>query len=144
MCGGRRGGNTVYPGYSTEEGERIQGRQWRSSRNQRWKWGICLKPYIKVMKSPLLHIVTGPGIGIGNPLQYSCLENSMDRGAWWVAVHGVSEESDATEQVSRQIMSNVEHLFMCLIVINLWPFNLSSQILFCSLRSSFWKLDFSV
>ena len=85
-----------------------------------------------------------PGEGNGYPLQYSCLENSMDRGAWWVAVHGVSEESDATEQVSRQIMSNVEHLFMCLIVINLWPFNLSSQILFCSLRSSFWKLDFSV
>ena len=40
-----------------------------------------------------------PGIGIGNPLQYSCLENSMDRGAWWVAVHGVSEESDMTERL---------------------------------------------
>ena len=25
----------------------------------------------------------------GSPLQYSCLENSMDRGAWWVTVHGV-------------------------------------------------------
>ena len=29
------------------------------------------------------------GEGNGNPLQYSCLENSMGRGAWWVAVHGV-------------------------------------------------------
>ena len=29
--------------------------------------------------------------GIGNPLQYSCLENSMDRGAWWATVHGVSK-----------------------------------------------------
>ena len=27
----------------------------------------------------------------GNPLQYSCLENSMDRGAWWAMVHGVAE-----------------------------------------------------
>ena len=27
----------------------------------------------------------------GNPLQYSCLEKSMDRGAWWVIVHGVTE-----------------------------------------------------
>ena len=27
----------------------------------------------------------------GNPLQYSCLENPMDRGAWWAAVHGVSK-----------------------------------------------------
>ena len=32
-----------------------------------------------------------PGEGNGNLLQYSCLENSMDRGAWWAAVHGVSE-----------------------------------------------------
>ena len=30
-----------------------------------------------------------PGERNGNPLQYSCLENLMDRGAWWVAVHGV-------------------------------------------------------
>ena len=32
-----------------------------------------------------------PGEGNGNPLQYSCLENPMDRGAWWVAVHGVTK-----------------------------------------------------
>ena len=32
-----------------------------------------------------------PGGGHGNPLQYSCLENSMDRGAWWAMVHGVSK-----------------------------------------------------
>ena len=31
-----------------------------------------------------------PGEGNGNPLQYSCLENSMDRGAWWATVHGVA------------------------------------------------------
>ena len=30
-----------------------------------------------------------PGVVHGNPLQYSCLENSMDRGAWWATVHGV-------------------------------------------------------
>ena len=30
-----------------------------------------------------------PGGGNGNPLQYSCLENSMDRGAWWATVHEV-------------------------------------------------------
>ena len=29
-----------------------------------------------------------PGEGNGNPLQYSCLENTMDRGAWWAPVHG--------------------------------------------------------
>ena len=32
-----------------------------------------------------------PGEGNGNPLQYSCLENSMDRGAWRATVHGVSK-----------------------------------------------------
>ena len=32
-----------------------------------------------------------PGEGNGNPLQYSCLENSMDRGAWQAAVHGVAK-----------------------------------------------------
>ena len=31
------------------------------------------------------------GEGNGNPLQYSCLENPMDRGAWWATVHGVSK-----------------------------------------------------
>ena len=37
-----------------------------------------------------------PGGGHGNPLQYSCLENPMDRGAWWAAVHRLAE-LDTTE-----------------------------------------------
>ena len=32
-----------------------------------------------------------PGEGNGNPLQYSCLENPMDGGAWWAVVHGVAK-----------------------------------------------------
>jgi len=32
-----------------------------------------------------------PGVGNDNPLQYSCLENSIDRGAWWATVRGISE-----------------------------------------------------
>ena len=35
-----------------------------------------------------------PGIRHGNSLQYSCLKNPMDRGAWWAAVHGVAKELD--------------------------------------------------
>ena len=33
-----------------------------------------------------------PGGGHGNPLYYSCLENPMDRGAWWAAVHRVTKK----------------------------------------------------
>ena len=38
-----------------------------------------------------------PGGGNGDPLQYSCLETSMDGGAWWAAVHGVAKSQDTTE-----------------------------------------------
>ena len=34
-----------------------------------------------------------PGEGNGNPLQYSCLGNPKDRGAWWATVHGVAESN---------------------------------------------------
>ena len=37
-----------------------------------------------------------PGEGNGNPVQYSCLENSMDRGAWQAIVRGVLKESEMT------------------------------------------------
>ena len=37
-----------------------------------------------------------PGEGNGKPLQYSCLENPMNKGAWWATVHGVSKELGMT------------------------------------------------
>ena len=47
-----------------------------------------------------------PGEGNGNPLQYSCLENPMDGGAWWAAVHGVTKSrtqlSDFTSQTKEE------------------------------------------
>ena len=46
-----------------------------------------------------------PGEGNGNPLQYSCLGNPMDRGAWWATVHGVTKESDET--VTKQQQCNM-------------------------------------
>ena len=41
-----------------------------------------------------------PGGGNGNVPQYSCLENSMDRGAWQATVHGITKESNTTQQLN--------------------------------------------
>ena len=41
-----------------------------------------------------------PGGGYGNPLQYFCLENPMDRGAWRATVHGVAESRTGLKQLS--------------------------------------------
>jgi len=46
------------------------------------------------------------GEGNGNPLQYYCLENPMDRGAWWATVHGVAK--------SETRLSNFTHSLTCL------------------------------
>ena len=44
----------------------------------------------------ILGLRRSPGEGNGNPLQYSCLGNPMDRGGWWARVHEVTKESDMT------------------------------------------------
>ena len=40
------------------------------------------------------------GEGNGNPLQYSCLENPVDGGAWWAAIHGVAQNRIRLKQLS--------------------------------------------
>ena len=52
-----------------------------------------------------------PGEGNGNPLQYSCLENPMDWGTWWAAVHGVTK--------SRTRLSDFTYLLMHIMIFNL-------------------------
>ena len=64
-----------------------------------------------------------PGVGNGNPLQYSCLENSMDRGAWQTTVQGV-EHDWSTE-------------YLCMHILNLWLF---SQFIHFYYRSQRWNL----
>ena len=48
--------------------------------------------------------VQSPGGGNGNPLQYSCLGNPMDRGAWRARVHGVAKELDTTERLNNNVI----------------------------------------
>ena len=55
-----------------------------------------------------------PEGGNGNPLQYSCLENPMDRGAWGATVHGVAKESDMTEWLSLYVIILGNKCKMCI------------------------------
>jgi len=45
-----------------------------------------------------------PGRGHGNPPQYSCLENTTNRGAWRATVHGVNKELDTTERLTLSLL----------------------------------------
>ena len=56
------------------------------------------------------------GGGHGNPLQYSCLESLMDRGAWWPTVRGGRKESDRTEETN--VPMHKHDLFFSLSVLN--------------------------
>ena len=53
---------------------------------------------------------TYPGEGNGNPLQYSCLENPMDRGAWWATVHGVTKSWTWLKWLIAHAHYNIDHL----------------------------------
>ena len=46
-----------------------------------------------------------PGEGNGNPLQYFCMENPMDRGAWWVTVHRAAKSQTRLRTYSANIIS---------------------------------------
>ena len=72
-----------------------------------------------------------PGEGNGNPLQYSCLENLMDRGAWQATVHGdAKKESNMTEQLT---LSNTCYLLSFW----WWPFWLHEVVSCCGLDLHF-------
>ena len=53
-----------------------------------------------------------PGVGNGNPLQYRCLKNSMDRRAWQATVHGVLKESDMTERWNIALSNTLSNLIV--------------------------------
>ena len=52
---------------------------------------LIQRAFEKLSMYDLININLRLGEGNGTPLQYSCLENPMDRGAWWAAGHGVAK-----------------------------------------------------
>ena len=48
---------------------------------------------------PIPGLGRSPEVGHGHLFQYSCLENPMDRGAWWATVHGVTKELDTNKRL---------------------------------------------
>ena len=52
-----------------------------------------------------------PGEGNGNPLQYSCLENPMDGGAWWATVHGVAKSQTRLSDFIHSLHSHLTESF---------------------------------
>ena len=69
---------------------------------QGFPWASQVAQWLRIhlpmqeMQSQSLDLEDPLGERNGNPLQYSCLGNPMDRGAWWATVHGVTKESDTT------------------------------------------------
>ena len=75
-----------------------------------WRWGASLVAL--VVKNPpasagdirevgsIPALGRSPGGGQGNPLQYSCLENPMDRGAWWATVHRFAKNQTQLKRLS--------------------------------------------
>ena len=69
-------------------------------------WGFPVGLVVKNLPDYAGDTSSMPGSGIspaggnGNPLRYSCLGNSMDRGAWHATVHGATKQLDTNEQLS--------------------------------------------
>ena len=59
---------------------------------------------------PIPGLGRSPGKGNSNPLQYSCLENTTDRGVWWATVYGGHKESDTTEQAHLPLNQKFLHV----------------------------------
>ena len=78
------------------EGEQLQQHRIQSSQRQidgKCSWQAPVDSHIPhLFKDP----PRPPEGGHSNQLQYSCMENPMERGAWWATVHGVSKESAMT------------------------------------------------
>ena len=89
--------------------QRMTGNIWRDFKLEMGYWYLQASQVVLVVKNPpakagdirdagsIFGSGRSPGGGHGNPLQDSCLENLMDRGAWRAIIHGVTKELDMME-----------------------------------------------
>ena len=78
-----------------------------------------------------------PGEGNGNSLQYSYLQNSMDRGAWWTTIHGVTKGSDMTYWLNNHGVLYCRTLPLCLAHVTAYSF-VSAQISVSHILLALW------
>ena len=88
-----------------------QAPRWAVGKGAQLSRGLRTRLPMQGMQGQIPGSGRSPGGGNGNPLQYSGLENPMDREAWWATVHGVERLSDATEQLH----SHNQHVSLCFI-----------------------------
>ena len=69
-----------------------------------------------------------PGEGNGNPLQHSCLENPMDRGAWWAAVYGVTHTYKHIQYAYFQAFKQTKTPYYSYYLIALFPFSFKNNV----------------
>ena len=73
---------------------------------QKALWELLFYEAVQLVKNPPANSIPesgrSPGEGHGNPLQYSCLDNFMDRGAWRATVYGVTTEQSGTHSLLEQ------------------------------------------
>ena len=79
-----------------------------------------------------------PGEENGNPVQYSCLENSMDGGIWQATVHGVTKRSDRTEQLHFHFLC-ARSLQSCLTLCDPWTVAHQAPLSMGFSRQEYWS-----
>ena len=78
-------------------------------------WWLSGKEPLRHMFCPWVRKISWRGKGNDNILQYSCLRNPTDRGAWEATFHGVKSELDTTWWLNNKIFSNQDKLLSCTI-----------------------------
>ena len=112
---------TGRPGVLRFMGSQRVGHDWVTELNWSVTWEIITEIVILSWVTCILlsgnidKTIKKIGVGYGTPLQYSCLENSMDRGAWWAIVHGVAKSwtqlSDWAHRETRDSMPDAQYWF---------------------------------